>query len=64
MKQEELGQHPEKPKENMRRTAGQSYCLETSIGGPSVGNAEKVGKAGRKADWVQKIENRQIYEND
>ena len=35
--------------------------METCIGGTSVGKAEK---AGRKADCVQSIENRQSYETE
>ena len=34
------------------------------IGGASVGNAEKVEKAGWKAECVQTIENRQSYETE
>ena len=62
VKQEELGQQREKRKENTHCVAVQSYCAETSIGGASAGNAEKVEKAGRKADCEQNIENRQTYE--
>ena len=47
--QEELGQKPEKRKENIQCVTGRSICEETPIGGPSVGNEEKVDKAGRKA---------------
>ena len=43
---------------------GQSNCTETCIGGASVGNAEKVEKAGWKAECVQTIENRQSYETE
>ena len=35
-----------------------------SLGGASVGNMEKVGKAGWKAECVQTIENRQSYETE
>ena len=35
--------------------------METRIGGASVGNVEKVEKAGQKAECVQTIENRQSY---
>ena len=48
--QEELGQQPEKRKENTQFFTGRSNCAETHIGGASVGNAEKVEKAGRKAE--------------
>ena len=41
--QEELGQQPEKRKENMHSVAGQINDEDTCIGGPSVGNAEKAG---------------------
>ena len=51
--QEELGQRPEKCKEDTQCVTGRS------IDGASGGNAEK---AGWKADSVQSIENRQFYE--
>ena len=61
MTQEELGQ---RHKENTQCVTGRSFCPETRIGGTSVGNAEKVEKAGRKAECVQTIENRQSYETE
>ena len=61
VKQEELGQQPEKRKENTHCVAGRRNCVETSIGGASAGTAEKVEKAGRKAECIQNIENRQTY---
>ena len=45
----------------MQGVTGWSNCTETLIGGTSVGNAEKVEKAGQKAECVQTIENRQSY---
>ena len=57
--QEELGQHPEKRKENTQSVTGRINDADTRIGGTSVGNAEK---AGQKADSLQSIENRQCYE--
>ena len=62
--QEELGQQPEKHKEDMQCVIGLSNCAETRIGGVSVGNGEKVEKAGRKAECLQTIENRQSYETE
>ena len=47
--QEELGQQPEKRKENTQSVTGQINAAETCIGGASVENVEK---AGRKADSV------------
>ena len=38
--------------------------METCIGGASVGKAEKVEKAGWKAECIQTIENRQSYETE
>ena len=64
MTQEDLGQQPEKRKENTQCVKGRSNCKETHIGSASVGNTEKVEKAGRKAEWVQTIENRQSYETE
>ena len=58
VKQEQLGQQPEKRKQNTHCIAGRSYWAETSIGGASAGNEEKVEKAGRKADCVQNVENK------
>ena len=56
--QEELGQRPEKHKENTQSVTGQMNDAETGIGSVSVENVEK---AGWKADSVQSIENRQCY---
>ena len=53
--QEELGQRPEKCKEDTQCVTGRS------IVGASGGNAEK---AGWKADSVQSIENRQFYQTE
>ena len=50
--QEDLGQQSEMRNENTQDVTGQSNCAETRIGGASAGNAEKVEKAGRKADCV------------
>ena len=61
---EELGQQPEKRKENMQCVKGRSNCKETRIGSASVGNPEKVEKAGWKAECKQTIENRQSYETE
>ena len=62
--QEEVGQQPEKCKEDMQCVTGRSYDAETRIGGASVGNTEKVEKAVRKAECIQTIENRQFYETE
>ena len=59
--QAEQGQLPEKSKEDMQSVTGGSNNTDTLKGGASVGNAEK---AGRKADRVQSIENRQFYETE
>ena len=56
--QDEQGQTPEVRKEDTQSFTGQSNDTDTHIGGGSVGDAEK---AGRKADSVQSIENRQFY---
>ena len=48
----------------MQCVTGWSNDAETCIGCASVGNAEKVEKAGRKAEWLQTIENRQSYETE
>ena len=53
VKQEELGQQPEKRKENTHCVAGRRSCTETSIGSTSAVNPEKVEKAGRKADCTK-----------
>ena len=34
------------------------------MGGASVGNTEKIEKAGRKAECIQTIENRQSYKTE
>ena len=57
--QDEQGQTPEVHKEDTQRVTGQSNDTDTCIGGASVGDAEK---AGRKADSVQSIKNRQFNE--
>ena len=62
--QEELGKKPEKLKENMQCVTGRGNCAKTRIGRASVRNAEKVEKAGRKVESVQRIENRQSYETE
>ena len=59
--QAELGQWPEKRKEDTQSVTGRINDAETLIGGASVENREK---AGRKADSVQSIENRQCYETE
>ena len=59
--QEELGQRPEKCKENTQSVTGRINDVETHIGSASVG---KVEKAGQKADSVQSIDNRQYYETE
>ena len=64
VKQEDIGQQPEKRKVNTHCVAGRSYFAENSIGGASAGKAEKVEKAGPKADCIQNIENRQTYETE
>ena len=61
MTQEELGQQPEKCKDNTQSITGRINEADNFIGGASIGNAEK---AGRKADSVQSIENRQCYETE
>ena len=53
--QAELGQTPEMPKEDIQSVPGRSNDTDTCIGGSSVAE-----KAGRKADSVQSIENRQF----
>ena len=57
--QDEQGQTPEVHKEDMQSVTGQSNDADIRIGGASLGEAEK---AGRKADSVQSIGNRQFYE--
>ena len=59
--QEELGQRPEKCKEDTLWITRRSNDAETCIGDASGGNTEK---AGRKADSIQSIENRQCYETE
>ena len=59
--QEELGQQPEKYKEITQSVTGRINDADTCIGSASVGNTEK---AGRKADSVQSIENKQSYETE
>ena len=48
-------------KEDTQSVTGQSNCTDTCIGGTSVRDAEE---AGRKADNVQSIENRQFYKTE
>ena len=62
--QEELGQQPEKRTEDTQCITGRSNDTETCIGCASVGNPEKVHKAGQKAECIQTIENRQSYETE
>ena len=57
--QAELGQLQEKFKEDTQSVTRRINDTETRIGGASVENMEK---AGRKADSVQSIVNRQCYE--
>ena len=61
VKQEELGQRPEMHNENTLCVTERSNDVDTHIGGASVRNAEK---AGRKADSVQSLGNRQCYETE
>ena len=56
MTHEELGQQLEKRKEDTQCFTGQNNCTETGIGGTSVGKAEKVEKAGWKAECVKAID--------
>ena len=56
--QGERGQTPEMREEDMQNVTGWNNDTDTRIGGPSVGDEEK---AGRKADSVHSIENRQFY---
>ena len=64
MTQEVLCQHSEKHKESTQSVNKDSNSVETSIGGASVEDAEKVEKAGQNMECVQTIENRQSYENE
>ena len=59
--QEELGQQPEKQKENMQSVTGWINDVDTCNVGASVGNTEK---AGHKAVSLQSIENRKCYETE
>ena len=59
--QEELGQQPEKSKENTQSVTGWINDAKTRIGDASEGNAEN---AGQKADSVQSIENRQCHKTE
>ena len=59
--QEELGQRPQKRKENTPCVAERISDEETGIGSTSVRNAEKTDQ---KADSVQSIESRQCYETE
>ena len=60
--QEELSQQSEKRKEDLLCVTRRSNCRKTHIGDASVGNEEKVEKAGQKAECIQAIEKRQSYE--
>ena len=59
--QAEQSQTSGRRKENTQSVTGRSIDMDTRIGGASVGDAEK---AGRKADSVQSIENRQFYKTE
>ena len=61
VKQEEQGQRPEKPKEDMQRVTGQGNDADTLIGSASRGNTKK---AGRKAGSVKSKENKCCYETE
>ena len=56
--QAEQNQTPERCKEDKQSITGRSNDTDTFIEGTSVGDSEK---AGRKADNVQSMENRQFY---
>ena len=62
--QEILGQHSEKCNESTQSVKEDSNSAETSIGGASVEDTEKVEKAGQNIECVQTIENRQTYETE
>ena len=62
--QEVLGQHSKKRKESTQSVNEDSNSAETSIGGASVKDAEKIEKAGQNMECVQTIENRQYYETE
>ena len=57
--QDKQGQTPKVRKEDMQNVTGQSNDMNTHKGGASLGD---VGKAGRKADSVQSIENKEFYQ--
>ena len=59
--QAEQGQTLERIKEVTQSVTGWSSDTATCIGGTIVGDAEK---AGRKADSVQLMENRQFYKTE
>ena len=58
---DEQGQTLEVCKEDTQSVTGQSNDTDIHIGGTSEGDAEK---AGRQADSVQSIENRQFYKTE
>ena len=58
---EEQGQAPAERSEAMQSVTRMSNDMDTHIGGTSIGDAEK---AGWKANSVQSIENRQLYETE
>ena len=60
--QAERGQKLEIHKEDTKSITGRSNDMDTCIGGSSVGDGGE--KAGRKADSVQSIENRQFKKNE
>ena len=62
--QEVLGQHSEKRKESTQSVNEDSNSAETSIGGASVKDAEKIEKAGQNLECIQTIENRQSNETE
>ena len=62
--QEVLGQHSENGKESTQSVNENSNSAETSIGGASVEDAEKVEKACQNIECIQTIENRQSYETE
>ena len=62
--QEDPGQRSEKHKESTQSKTEYHNSAETSIGGSSVEDAEKVEKAGQNMECVQTIENRQYYKTE
>ena len=59
-----LGQHSERTKESTPSVSKDGNSAETSIGGASVADVEKVEKAGQNIECVQTIENRQTYKTE